>query len=168
MKKVLLAIDGIDPDQKAFHYAIQLCQRIKAELNVFQVISPRYYNKYLKRVREGAGHAKSYFASTMMAATFAEAGEHETAEAIMAVAQENFKRLLPESEKQGIPCHFSIKSGNSDKEIIKYVHAHRDVVVAIYDAAGHENEEPKITRKKKATPRKIRRKLAVPIVVVNN
>ncbi len=168
MKKVLLAIDGIDPDQKAFHYAVQLCKRIKAELNVFQIINHRYYGKYIKRAREGAVRAKSYFASTMMAATFAEAGEHETAEAIMAVAKENFKRLLPESEKQGIPCHFSVKSGAPDKEIIKYVNTHRDVVVAIYDAAGHENEEPKITRKKNATPRKIRRKLAVPIVVINS
>ena len=168
MKKVLLAIDGIVPDQKVFQYAIQLCKRIKAELNVFQIINPQNFSEYLKKVRKSAGTARSYFASVMMAATFAEAGEHETAKEIMAAALKNYNRLLPESEKEGVPCHFSMKSGSPDKEIIDYVNANRDIVVAIYDAARHENEGTKITQKKKTTPGRIRHKLAVPLVVINS
>lgn len=166
MKKVLLAIDGIAPDQNVFRYAIELCKRIKAELNVFQVINPQNFSEYLKKVRQSAGAARSYFASTMMAATFAEAGEHETAEEIMAVALKNYKRLLPESEKEGVQCHFSMKSGAPDKEIVDYVNAHRDIVVAIYDAAKQENAKPK--QKKKTTVGRIKHKLAVPLVVVNS
>ena len=49
MKKVLLAIDGIKPDVKAFRYALQMCKRIKAELNVLHLIGPHpsenYFNK---------------------------------------------------------------------------------------------------------------------------
>lgn len=168
MKKVLLAIDGITPDQKVFHFALQLCKRIKAELNVFQIINPRNYSEYLKMVRKGTDNARSYFASSMVAATFAEAGEPETAREIMSAAQKSYNRLLPQSEKEGVQCHFSMKSGAPDKEIIDYVNAHRDIVVAIYDAAGHENEKPKITQKKKTTPRRIRNKLAVPLVVINS
>ncbi len=168
MKKVLLAIDGITPDQKVFDYALQLCKRIKAELNVFHIINPRNYSEYLKLVRKGTDNARSYFSSAMVAATFAEAGEHETAKEIMSAAQKSYDRLLPESKKEGVKSHFSVKSGAPDKEIVDYVNAHRDIVVAIYDAAGHENEKPKITQKKKTTPRRIRHKLAVPLVVVNS
>ena len=44
-----------------------------------------------------------------MAATFAEAGEHEVALDIMNEATTEIKRLLKESEEAGVPCHFSIK-----------------------------------------------------------
>jgi len=168
MKKVLLAIDGISPDRKVFQYAIQFCKRIKAELNVFQIINPRNYSEYLKKVRKSAGSARSYFASGMLAVTFAESGEHETAQEIMTAAQKSYNRLLTESEKEGVQCHFSMKSGAPDKEIVDYVNTNRDVVVAIYDAAMHENEEPKIAQKKKTTPGRIRNRLAVPLVVINS
>jgi hypothetical protein len=168
MKKVLLAIDGITPDRKVFHYAIQFCQRIKAELNVLQIINPRKYGEYIKKMRKSAGHARSYFASAMVAATFAEAGEHETAREIMSTALENYNRLLPESEKEGVQCHYSVKSGTPDKEIIGHINAHRNVVVAIYDAGGNEPDKPKITVRKKTTPGRLRHKLAVPLVVINS
>ncbi|MBW1753639.1 MAG: universal stress protein [Deltaproteobacteria bacterium] len=168
MKKVLLAIDGITPDQKVFQYAIQFCKRIKAELNVFQIINPRNLSEYLKNVRKGAKSAGGYFSSTMVAATFAEAGEHETAHEIMSAAKENYNRLLSETDKEGVPCHYSMKSGAPDKEIINYVNAHRNIVVAIYDEARHKNDKPKIIRKKKTTPGRIRQKLAIPLVVINS
>ena len=168
MKKVLLAIDGITPDHQVFQYAIQLCKRIKAELNIFQVINPQNYGEYLKKVRASAGHARRYFASAMVAATFAEAGEHETAQEIMSAALKNYQQLLPESEKEGVPCHFSMKSGAPEQEIVDYVNAHRDVVVAIYDGGGHEHDKPKITQKKKTTPGRLRNELAVPLVVINS
>jgi len=38
MKKVLLAVIGKIPDQKAFTYAEQLSQQIEAELDVLQVV----------------------------------------------------------------------------------------------------------------------------------
>jgi hypothetical protein len=166
MKKVLLAIDGIVPDQQVFKYAIQLCKRIKAELSVFQIINPLKYSEYLKKVRQSAGNARSYFASAMMAVTFAEAGEHETVAEIMSAALKNYNRLLPESEKEGVQCHFSMRSGNPDEEIVDYINAHRDIVVAIYDAPQHKNDKPK--QKKKTTVGKIRHKCAVPLVVVNS
>ena len=135
---------------------------------MLQIINPRKYNEYLKKMRKSADHARSYFASAMIAATFAEAGEHETAREIMSTAHKNLNRLLPESEKAGVEYHYSVKSGTPDKEIIGYVNAHRDVVVAIYDSGENDQDKPKIIQKKKTTPGRLRHKLAVPLVVINS
>jgi len=168
MKKVLLAIDGITPDQKVFHYAIQLCKRIKAELNVFQIINPRNYGEYLKKVRKGANHARGYIESSMVAATFAEAGEHETAKEIMSVALRNINLLLPESEKEGVQCHFTIKPGAPDKEIIDYVNAHRDVVLTIYDVPEKGRRATGVLEKETPVFRKIKEALLIPLVVMRS
>ncbi|MBW1752449.1 MAG: universal stress protein [Deltaproteobacteria bacterium] len=168
MQKVLLAIDGISPDHKIFDYAVQLCRRIKAELNVFQVINPRKYSEYLKTIRKRAGNARKYFESTMVAATFAEAGEHETAKEIMSTALENINRLLPESEKAGVRCHFAVKTGNPAKEIINYVNGHRDVVLTIYDSSLEDRKGTRGVKKQQGVPRKIKQQLAVPLVIVQN
>jgi nucleotide-binding universal stress UspA family protein len=166
MKKVLLAVDGITPDQKAFRYAIELCKRVKAELNVFQIVDPRNYGEYLKKMRKGAGRAKRYLESSLVAATFAEAGEHESAQEIMSEALKNIRQLLPESEKEGVPCHFTMMSGASDKEIIDYVNAHRDVVLAVYDAPGKGRRQRGLLQKETAVFRKIKEELLIPLVVM--
>jgi nucleotide-binding universal stress UspA family protein len=165
MKKVLLTIDGMTPDQKAFDYAVSLCQRIKAELSIFQVISSRYYHKYMKRIRKNVLLSKKIVESAMVAATFAEAGEHETALDIMTEASSQIEHLLQASEKAGIHCRFSITSGNPGKEIVKYVNDHRDVILTIYDAFGRSGTVDIF--EKKSTLAKIKRDLSVPVVTVH-
>lgn len=167
MKKVLLAVDGISPDQKAFRYAVELCKRIKAELNVFQIIDPCNYSEYLKKMRKGTGHARSYLESSMVAATFAEAGEHATAAEIMSEALKHIKRLLPESEKEGVECHFTMTSGAPDNKIIDYVNAHRDVVLTIYDSSGKGGRQRDLAVKETPVFRKIKKALSIPLVVVS-
>jgi len=166
MKKVLLSIDGMTPDQKAFHYAVALCKRIKAELNIFQIIRPRYYRNYMKKIRKNALLAKKVMEGAMVAATFAEAGEHETALDMMAEASKQIDHLLQESEKAGVHCRFSIKSGDPEKEIVEYVNDHRDVILTIYDAFD-VNGTVDISEKKN-TLAKIKRKLSVPLVTVHS
>jgi len=167
MKKVLLAIDGITPDSKTFRYAVELCKRIKAELKVFQIIRPQNYSKYLKEMRQKTGYARMYIQGSMVAAAFAEAGEHESAKEIMAQASEQIKRLLSESQKQGVHCHFSMKRGSPEKEIVDYVNLHRDVVLTIYNSSAEDVERMSILSKKKKAITSIKEKLAVPLVVAN-
>lgn len=167
MEKVLLAIDGMKPDRNIFRYAIELCRQIKAELNVFQIIRPKYYRKYIKEIRKKADHARIYFESSMAAVTFAEAGEHETAREMMVEASEEIKRLLSKSEKSGVHCHFAVKSGNPEKEIINYVNNHRDVVLTIYDASFEDLDKTGILPKKNNVIKNIKEKLTVPLVVAN-
>jgi nucleotide-binding universal stress UspA family protein len=167
MKKVLLAIDGITPDSKTFRYAVELCKRIKAELRVFQIIRPQNYNKYLKELRQKTDYARMYIQGSMVAAAFAEAGEHESAKEIMAEASDQIKRLLSESQNQGVHCDFSMKRGSPEKEIVDYVNHHRDVVLTIYNSSAEDVERTGIFSEKKNAITSIKKNLAVPLVVAN-
>ena len=167
MKKVLLAIDGITPDSKIFHYAVELCKRMKAELKVFQIIRPQDYSKYLKEMRQKTDSVRMYFQGSMVAAAFAEAGEYESAKEIMAETSEQIRRLLSESQKQGVQCHFSMKRGNPETEIVDYVNYHRDVVLTIYNSSAENVDKTGILSKKKNVITSIKEKLAVPLVVAN-
>ena len=166
MEKVLLAIDGMTPDKKAFHYAVQLCKRIKAELNVLQVINPNKCGKYLVTVRKKVKPVKRYVEGSLIAAAFAEAGEHETAKDMMSEALRNLKQLVPESEKEGILCHLTMKSGDPEQEIINYLNEHRDVVLTIYDDSDERLVKTNRDRSNHSVIQDIRRALSIPLVVL--
>jgi hypothetical protein len=169
MKKVLLAIDGMTLDRRVFSYAVELCKRIKTELDILQIIRLRTYSRYAKKVRQGSHHAKRYIEGAMIAATFAEAGEHEMAKEMKemkAEALRNINQLLPEPKMAGIPWHLTMRSGSPDQEILSYVNDHRNIVLTIYDASEEEGKEAPTGRKKKTLPREIREKLSTPIVMM--
>ena len=166
MEKVLLAIDGISPSKQIFRYAVQLCQRIRAQLNVLQIISPQEPIEYLKKVRKGASHTSRYFERSMVAATFGEAGEHEMAKDLMAQALENLNQFLLESEEAGIQCQLTLKPGYPAKEILNYVKTHHDVVLAIYDGGEGDNRRHGVSREKPPVPREITQNLSIPLVVI--
>ena len=167
MEKVLLAIDGMTPDRKTFRYAVALCKRIRAELSIFQIIRPQYYREYKKKIRKKGLLARKFVEGSMMAATFAEAGEHETALDIMAETSKEIKRLLQESKEAGVHYHFSMKSGNPEKEIVDYVNDHRDVVLTIYDIFEPDVKRDANTSKKKKALAEMTKRLSVPLVTVH-
>jgi hypothetical protein len=167
MKKVLLTIEGVAPDQKAFRYAVALCQRIRAELDIFQIINPRYYRDYMKKVRKKTFIARRFVQDSMLAATFAEAGEHDTALDLIAEASKQIKQFLSESEKAGVQCHFSMASGNPEEEVVDYVNDHRNVVLTIYDASDPDAGGTAGISKKKSSLAKIKKNLSVPLVTVH-
>jgi nucleotide-binding universal stress UspA family protein len=167
MEKVLLAIDGITPDKKAFNYAVELCSRIKAELNVLHIIRSHEASNLLERAINKAKYAKLFFEGAMVAATFAEADEHETANDLMNQALKNINKLLSESEESGISCHLTMKSGNPNEEIVRFVNEHKDVVIAVYDPAG-KKEQNTSDRNRKKMIRSITDALPIPLVMVQN
>ena len=166
MERVLLAIEGIVPDRKTFIYAVQFCQRIRAELSILQILRPRNYGQYVKKIQDGAHHVKSYIEGSMMAATFAEAGEHEMGKEVMANALKSINQLVPESEKAGISCHLAMKSGDPDREIVNYVNDHRDIILTIYDAPKEEEDKTAMAKEKRAVLRGIREGLSTPFVIM--
>ena len=168
MKKVLLAIDGMTPDKKALQYTLQLCRRVRAELNVLQVISPKNCGKYLSKARRIAKPAKRYVEGSFVAAAFAEAGEHETAEALMNEAFKNIKQMMPEADKQGMRFHLTVKAGSLKREIICYLNENRDVVLAIYDAHHRKAVEAGFAKKLEALTREIQKDLSIPLVVLRD
>ena len=168
MEKVLLAIDGVKPTQKAFRQAVQLCQRLRTELNVLQIIRTGRCKGYIKKVHRRMEGVKKYLEGSMMAVTFAEAGEHETADQLMVEARKNLNELLPESERAGVPFHLTLKCGVPDEEIIHYVQKNRDVVLTIYDEGRDADPVRAGTPRHSVIPRRIRQNLATPLVVIRD
>jgi hypothetical protein len=134
MKKVLLAINGITPRIKILHYAIKLCQRTKAKLIVLQITEKLPSRGFLDKFRKKAGVVKQYFEKSMIAATYAEAGEHDTAIKLMNLTRKNIQKILQESQNDSVSYQLIFKTGEPEKEIINYVSQNRDVVFTIYDS----------------------------------
>ncbi|MDY6823417.1 MAG: universal stress protein [Thermodesulfobacteriota bacterium] len=133
MGKVLLAIDGMCPNRQVFDYAVSLCRRIRAELNILHIIDPEIAKGRLSRLKKQLHFARHYMENTMVAATFAETGEHDTARALMDEAAANIRRLLTEKNEQNVQYRVKVRTGDVHGEIEAYVNQHRDVVLAIYD-----------------------------------
>ncbi len=76
-------------------------------------------------------------------------------------------KLLPESEKSGISCHLTMKSGNPREEIVRFVQEHKDVVIAVYDPTG-EKEQNTSDQKIKKMIRSITDAIPIPLVMVQN
>jgi nucleotide-binding universal stress UspA family protein len=166
MEKVLLAIGGVKPSQKVFEYAMRLCQRLKAELRVLQVVRSRQWGQRLKKVQRSGQRVKLLLEESMVAATFAEAGEHETAKDIMAQARKNMDRLMPESQRAGIAYHLTMTSESPSKEIINYVNEHRGVVLTIYDAGLGENPGSDVSAEDTEVAKEIVQHLSTPVVLM--
>lgn len=166
MKKILLAIEGAAPDRSTFNYAVALCKRMRAGLEILQILSPRTYRSYLEKVKRSARHAKNTFEDAMVAVTFAEAGQHDFVEQMREQACANLDRLIPEPERDGLEYHLTLKPGNPDDEIVRYVCDHRDVVLTIYDASGVVKDGQKCLPKKKRNKiPAIAQKLPTPLVL---
>lgn len=166
MKKVLLAIDGTAPDKKAFQYAVQLCRWIKAELSVLQVIGSGNCGSDMTTAKRKAKPVKRYVEGTLMAVTFAEAGEHETADALIGEALRNLQQLLPEFEKEGIRFHVTVKAGNLKREIIRYLREHREVVLTVYDALHRKGADAGFTKQYGSHIEAIQKVLPIPLVMI--
>ncbi len=183
MGKVLLAIEGMSPDRQVFDYAVNLCRRIRAELNILHIIDPTKIARpkvagRFQMLRKQMDMARGCLEKTMMAATFAETGEHDFAREIMDEASANIKRLLAEKDQTSVDYRVKIKTGNSGAAILDYVDRHRDIVLAIYDApldperpshaAGEERGEasvPEDIKQQKDFVTRLQKQLSVPLVV---
>lgn len=133
MEKVLLAIDGMRPDQQVVNYAAKLCQRIKAELNILHIIDPEAYAGHLKKFQRRAHRVRDLFESSMMAAAFAETGEHDTAKSLLDKASAQINQMLSDTDKKAVKYRVQVKPGEADQEIINHVKKNRDIVLTIYD-----------------------------------
>jgi predicted SpoU family rRNA methylase len=87
---------------------------------------------------------------------------------LMAQARKNMQQLFPESERAGIQCHLTMRSGCPGEEIVRYVNENRNVVLTIYDTAPEENSERGILAEYGDEPSDIKEQLSIPLVVIRN
>jgi len=164
MRKILLAINGVKPNRKVFSYAVQLCKRLKAELIVLQVVDPGGGESRMGLIGRKTRQARKILESSLTAATFAEAGEHETAREMMIQARKQINELLPETAKAGIQCHFTMKAGPPDREIVRYTRRHRDIVLTVYDGSAAEAQGERGLSRGRDVAGIIRERLTIPVV----
>ncbi len=117
MKKVLLAIAGEKPDRRIIDYAVELCMRMKARLDVLQIVGPGLKGS-AGRIRAQADRFRRLVDSAAAAATFAEVGEPEPFATPAAAS---------------VFDDLTVRSGSAAREIIDYVDARRDIVLTLYD-----------------------------------
>jgi nucleotide-binding universal stress UspA family protein len=164
MRKILLAINGIQPNRRVFSYAVKLCKQLKAELLVLQVVDTGGHGGGLGVIGRKARWAMKILEDSMSAAAFAEAGEHETAHDMMVQARKQINDLLPETASAGIQCHFAMKAGAPEREIVRYARRHRDIVLTVYDRAAPDSQEKGHIHEKRDVAELIRQQLEVPVV----
>ena len=165
MKKILLAIEGSAPDSSTFNYAVSLCKRMRAGLEILQILSPRAYRRYIEKAKRGVRQAKNAFEDAMVAVTFAEAGQHEIVEQLQKQARADLDRLIPEPDRKGLQYHLTLKPGNPGDEIVRYVCDHRDVVLTIYDATAVKDDKTCRPVTKRNQISAIAQKLPTPLVL---
>jgi hypothetical protein len=162
VEKVLLA-SGISPRLKAFQYASEFCAYIKADLNILQVIKMANPKDGLRMFRNKAGLWRRRIEDSMIAATFAEAGEHEMASEIISRARKNLEPMLDKVDETGINYQLNVKTGDPGKEILNYLINHREIVLTVLDI----QLEKEGSSKKNSIPREITAQSPVPVVVVH-
>ena len=160
MKRILLAIEGASPREEAIRYSLGLAQRLRARLEVLQVVRPsveKGWKRIVSRLRE-SGRALE---STMVAATFAEAGEPSTARELHSMMQ-RVSNEIAQQEAAGQDSRpdydVFLKVGDPRKEVRRFVAEHRDVVLAVYDSSDSDRESSSFDE--------ISKELAIPTVAI--
>jgi hypothetical protein len=169
MKTVLFAVDHMTPDQKALDYALNLCRRMLAKLDVLHIIhSPENQARYLDTLKSKVRLARDAFENAMVTATYAEAGVPDPESVLKAAAYDQFKRVLPEDADAGIDYHCVVTGEATDTVIERYVHGHRNVVLAVFDPRPQSSESAENKKNDRTTGRRVMPKLAIPLVRVKN
>ena len=156
MKKILLAISGQSPHEEVLRYSLGLAQRLKARLEVLQVIGPSVESRW-RKVVNGVRGGRRLFEETMAASAFAEAGDPETARNItelMARAEQSLDTDLGPR----VDYRVTLRQGEPEKEIVRFVEKNRDIVLAVYDAEVSETDD--------VFPEQLRKILAIPTVAI--
>lgn len=112
---VLLVIEGAMPDPAAFNYALKLCKRTMAELDILQVIEP------------GDEH------------------DYESLSQKMTEGSRNVVNMVRRLEEDEVPFKVTIRLGEVNQKLFNYARRHKDVTMVVFDSpkakqASQENK----------------------------
>lgn len=165
MKKVLLAIDGINPGQGLMEYALQFCRRMASELVVLQVIDPRRCEDFLKTVKKSMSTSHQFFENSIAAASLAETGHHDMARAYLKEeGRKNVEQLLSSKGTCEVKTTFEQRIGSPKKEIVEYLDSEHEVIMAMYDGPDKLSPDSKNQDERHVLREKISVQLGIPLV----
>ena len=166
MKTILLAVDDKRLDAKAFEFALQLCRRLEAGLDILHIVRP-IGESGLKKIASKLRLTGKAFEKAMVAATFAEAGMPETAKSMCQEAVETVDRLTPLDTKAPVEYRSLFTEEGSGEVLSRYIGEHRNVVLTVYDSsrtAAGDAKRPEGGHGRLTGPLPV---LPTPVVLVN-
>jgi hypothetical protein len=136
LQTVLLVIEGETPDEDTFNYAVRLCQRMEAEIDILQIIdrndNSNDYDLLSRRMSLGSTHIVT---------------------------------LLQRLERENIPFKITIRIGDVNQKLFNYAKRHKDVAVVVLDSPKMK-ASPKRDRAWSGLAETLSRQLSIPLVTV--
>jgi hypothetical protein len=166
MKTILLAVDDKRLDAKAFEFALQLCRRLEAGLDILHIVRP-IGESGLKKIANKLRRTSEAFEKAMVAATFAEAGLPETAKTMCQEAMETVDRLTPPDTKAPVDYRPLVTEEGSGEVLSRYIGEHRNVVLTVYDYPRATEGDAKRSGGKPGRSSEPLPALPTPVVLVN-
>lgn len=163
MKQVLLAINGETPSRKAFQYAVDLSRRLRAELSILRFIDKDRLVAYFKKTRKKAFRLGRFLENSFAGIAFAEEGLPMDTGQVLAGVSDPLNDFL-KNNSDDIPLKITVSHGDPEKDLGCFVDSHHDVVLTILDSPKRETESLK---KKEARIKELKKKLGIPVVVIN-
>jgi len=139
MKEILLVASGSIMSTSAFHYAVDLCRRMNAQLLILLFI-PRKPAASCRLIPD------------------LNSKKRQTADASAAV-----KDLLSRSQNSDLPYKISLSTREPEKELPDFIDTHLEIVLTVFDPSL--GRPSRISQKRKPVKR-IKKMLSVPLVVV--
>jgi hypothetical protein len=167
MKTVLFATDHTPPDPKALDYALLLCRRMAARLEVLHILpSPASAGGGGQVSISGIGPTEPTAKSFSATPSFKNSGLPEADRILKNTAFDQVKRLLPDHPDTRVDYRCEITGEATGAIIERYVRSHRNIVITVFDPRSqrHSSDIRKKTKhlqRNEAMPR-----LAVPLVLM--
>lgn len=136
-RAVLLVIEGRDPDEAAFSYAMGLCKRMDAHMDILLV------------VRKSANP-----------------GNEEISPSLRAAIQGRLAPLVRELELATVPFSLIICRGDMREKLYEFALRHKDIRMVVYDSPK-AREDSAVSRGWHRMIETISRRLSIPLVVVS-
>jgi hypothetical protein len=167
MKTVLFATDHMPPDPKALDYALVLCRRMAARLEVLHILqSSASTGSGGRSRRPGTGSTRPTAKPVRGMPGHVDSGVPD-AERIMRTAMfDQLKRLLPDHPNTRVDYRCEITGETTGAIIERYVRSHRDIVLTVFDPRA--DRHPADNRRKTSRPARdgAMPRLAIPLVLV--
>jgi hypothetical protein len=168
MKTILLAVDGMAAHKNALEYALDLCDPVRAGLDILQIIRPRRYSVGLSKLKKSVYRTRDLVEGAMVTATYAQAGVPELADTLRATAERRLKRLIPADIDTTVGYNCVVTGQDPDAVLKRYVDEHRNIILAIYDSLPSEPTATLTPKPMQGLVPGLLNKLSIPLVFVKD
>lgn len=139
MRKILVASNGIYPDEKSVSYTVDLATTLKSQVEFLEVVSENKKIIVSKKKKNFFGVIKSLIEDAYVAVSFAEENQQEIAKEIVNEAIMNLHPYISKLKENGIHTHLTIKKGEFLKETREFILKNRDILMAILAVKKDKN-----------------------------